>query len=220
MENKFQTSFIPKKSLEDTGKVHVPTPLSIFFVISTIIAIVAVLSSAAIFGYSYYLNKRIVAVQGRVAAKQGVLNDSQVNNIVRVNNKLQAASNLLKNHTAVTGLFSFLEDNTLKNLRFNSFQFAYLSPTRVSVSMKGQARSFGAVAKQSEAFASATKPYFKEPVFSDLGLDDSGRVNFSFTTSVNPSLVSYQQNLPGAKAIAAPTSVSTTTSSTTNSTNR
>lgn len=223
MENKFQTSFIPKKSLEDTGSVRVKTPIGVFFLISTIIAIVTILAAGAAGGYSYYLKKRIDVVRAEVALKDQDMKDPQIKNIVRIDNKLQAASGLIKGHTAVSGIFGFLEKNTVKNLRFEGFEFAYFSPSRTTVTMKGEARSFGAVARQAETFrATSSKAYFDEPIFSDLDVDELGNVTFSFITTVDSGLVSYEHTFndeaavrkvvsPGAGTATAATSTASST---------
>jgi hypothetical protein len=219
MENKFQTSFIPKKSLDDSGRVKVKTPRNVLSLVSTMIITLTILAAAGVFGYSYLLDRRIVSAQQILEEKERNFDYNAVNEIVRVDNKLKAATTLLDRHTAVSGVFGFLEESTLKNLRFTSFDFAYLSPTRISINMKGQARSFGAVARQAELFASSTqKEYFKDPIFSDLNLDERGNIIFSFLTSVDPTLIDYANNLPvpGTLRAAPVTPVRATTTSSLN----
>lgn len=224
MESKFQTSFIPKKSLEDTGKVKVKTPFNIFSLVSTLLITITILVSVVAFGYSYILNKDINTARQELVDKERKFDYSAVDEIVRVDNKLQASANLLGSHTAITGVFKYLEEATLKNLQFSSFDFSALSPSRVSISMKGKARSFGAVARQAELFTASTASrgvYFTDPVFSDLDLDDKGNVNFSFISSVDPRIISYKENLPSgqdtpAPAVIVPASTSTSTSTNSN----
>ena len=196
MENKFQTSFIPKKSLEDTGKVRVKSPVNILSLVSTIVIVAVLLGAGAVYGYSALLSKRTSSSREALVKKEKDFNYGQVEAIVRVDNKLRASKEVLESHTAASRVFSFLEESTLKNLRFNSFEFTYLSPKRISVSMKGQARTFGAVAKQAELFASSSpKGNFSEPVFSDLNVDGDGQVTFSFLSSVDPTLISYEESI-------------------------
>lgn len=197
MESKFQTSFIPKKSLEDGGKVKVKTPFNIFSLVSTLLIVAAILASAGAFGYSFILKKNISSARAELISKEKRFDYSAVDEIVRVDNKLKAASDLVRTHTAVTTVFRYLQESTLRNLRFDDFSFSAVSPSRVSISMRGKARSFGAVAKQAELFsASSTGAYFTDPVFSDLNLDEKGNVSFSFITSVDPRLLSYVRALP------------------------
>jgi hypothetical protein len=214
MENKFQTSFIPKNSL-DNGHVKIKTPLNVLFLVSMVIVTLTILSAGGVFGYSLFLSKRIDSLSKELAIKEKTFDYDKVEEIVRVDNKLDAAAALLESHTAVSGVFAYLEENTLKNLRFNDFEYSYISPTRVSVAMRGQARTFGAVAKQAELFSTASKQSgLNEPIFSDLDLDENGNVTFSFLADVDPTLISYENNLPSASAsvpATTPTPVSTST---------
>lgn len=193
MENKFQTSFIPKRSLDDVGRVKVKTPHNLFSIIAYVLIIISLLGAGGVFAYTYFINSKIKVTKEKVIAKEKQFDYNAIEDIVRVDKQLKAGGTLLNNHTAVSKLFTVLQDSTLKNLRFTSFDFTYLSPNKVVLSMKGQARTFGAVVRQAELFASAssTKQYFKDPLFSDLNLDEKGNVMFSFITTIDPRLIIY-----------------------------
>ena len=199
MENKFQTSFIPKKSFDETGKVRIKTPHNLLSVIARILIFISLIAALGVFAHSFILDRRIASAKEEVVTKEREFDYEAVENIVRVDNQLKSAVILLKNHTAVSNIFNVLEENTISNLRFNSFDFAYISPTRIVLTMKGQARTFGAVARQAEFFStsSSTRPYFKDPIFSDLDLDESGNVRFTFLTSIDPALIAYDPEEPG-----------------------
>lgn len=194
MENKFQTSFIPKRSLDQGGSSRPKTPFNLLHICSMTLFIAALVATAGIFGYSYLLERQVEKARTEVAAKEKNFNYAVVQEIVDFDNQLKAASTILKNHTAASALFTVLEENTLVNLRFTDFEFSYLSPSRVALSMKGTARSFGAVARQAEVFstASSTRSYFHDPIFSDLNLDEKGNVNFTFLTTIDPELLAYK----------------------------
>ncbi len=196
MDNKFQTSFIPKKSLDDNRKVSVKTPISIFSVFATIVIVVTVVASLGLWGYSYFLDKQIVDSGKRLQEANATFKDEDVNEVLAFDNKLKSAATLINNHIAMSSVFEFLQENTLKNLRYDSFSIEYFSPNRVSVTMKGQARSFGAVARQAELFtSSSTKRLFTEPVFSDVTSDEKGLISFSFISAIDPNLILYKNNL-------------------------
>lgn len=197
MESKFQTSFIPKKSLDDSHGVKSKSPVSLFHIISGFIITVVILISIAAFGYNFYLNKQINEAKTKLTEKEKSFNYGTVEEVVRIDNKLKATENLLNNHTAMSHIFDLIGANTIRNLRFSDFEFNSLSPNRMTVSMKGEARSFGAVAKQEELFltSSSTAAVFIDPVFSDLNVDEEGSVTFSFLTSINPSFLQYSNQL-------------------------
>lgn len=193
MDNKFQTSFIPKRSLDDVGRVGIKTPRNVFSIIAIFMITISLLGAGGVFAYTYFINNKIKIAKEQVTVKEKQFNYGAIEDIVRVDKQLKVGESLLNNHTAVSKLFSVLQDATLKNLRFTSFDFTYLSPNKVSLSMKGQARTFGAVARQAELLASAssTKQYFKDPLFTDLSLDEKGNVRFGFITTIDPRLITY-----------------------------
>lgn len=192
MENKFQTSFIPK-SFDESGRVKIKTPHNLLSIISTIIIFSMIAASAGFFIYGKILEKKVAAAEQVASAKEASLDYSAVDKIVIVDRQIKTADSLLKNHTALSKLFNVLEENTIKNLRFTSFQFSYISPTQIALVMKGNARSFGAVSKQAELLTSSesAKQYFKSPLFSDLNLDPKGNVGFTFLTTIDPALLTY-----------------------------
>jgi hypothetical protein len=213
MESKFQTSFIPDKSYNKGSKMK--TPLSIFFALSILIIVLAILASGVLFGYQFYLNRQIATKEAALSQKQAQINPDDIQQIVKVDNKLQAATALLNGHSAVSSVFSLLEADTLKNLSFTSFKFEYVSANKISMSMAGIAKNFGVVAKQQELFSSnSVKKNLKNPVFSDLSLDDKGNVIFNFTTDINPSVISYKGTGTPAPVIVVPTSATSSASST------
>jgi len=224
MESKFQTSFIPKKSLDEEGGVKIKTPINILFVSSVIIMLFAVGISSGVFFYQKTIEDHIATKKAEIKDNQKVLDNPAVQDIARIDTKLRIATNLLNSHTAISSLFTILQESTLKNIRFTDFSFSYLSPTKVTISMKGQATSFEVVAKQIEAFATSpsTKTNFSDSIFSDLVLDDKGNVNFSFLTNINPKTVLYKNNFivsTSTVSTAANTAANTatTTASSTNS---
>ena len=193
MDSKFQTSFIPKSSFDEGGKVKNKTPISILSVIATVTIIIALLGAGGVFGYKILLERQAEAKRDELMGKQDALNYGDIEEVSTVDNKLKVASSLLEKHTAVSNFFGVLERNTLTNVRFTDFTFSYLANDTVAVSMKGIARNFGVVAKQEERFATSDeiKQHFRNPIFSNFSLDASGNVSFSLLTTVDKKLISY-----------------------------
>lgn len=227
MDSKFQTSFIPKGSFGEGSSVKNKTPINVLFVVASVITFVTILAAGAVFGYQVVLQRQIAAKEAEILTKNESVDYAGIQEVQTFDNKLKSASTLLSKHTDVTNLFALIQKTTLKNLRFNSFNFSYLSNNKVSVSMSGKAKNFGVVAKQQELFASSTdiKDNFINPVFSDFKLDDAGNVSFNFVTTVDTKLIDYKIN-GDTKATATQTevtasttaNVATTTASTTKKT--
>ena len=61
--------------------------------------------------------------------------------------------------------------------------------------MMGEAKSFNAVALQSDVFGGERS--FQDPIFSNFTLNENGNVIFKFSTSVEPELLRYLETLVG-----------------------
>lgn len=205
MESKFQTSFIPKKSLDTKSGVRVKTPLNLLALASIIITTLAVVGAGGAFLYKTILEGDIDQKQQELRAVQNSFDYEAAQNVGRIDAKLVAAEELLDNHVAVSNFFSYLEETTLQRLRFSEFSLSAVSKDRIAVIMKGQAKTFEVVAKQSEAFAAASAlgGNFVNPIFSDLDLDEAGNVTFTFLSSVNPKLMLYKNKLVENNAVPA-----------------
>ena len=203
MEPKFQSSFIPKGPfVSDAGGIPVRKQAkekSLFTFISSIIFTLSVIMAIGVFGYKFYLKYSIDKMDSSLQMAQSTLQPDTINQLVRLDNRMTFTKNLISKHHILTPLFGFLEDSTPITVRFNDFQY---STTRqgIEIAMKGQARGYSALALQADIFDKSD--YFKDSVFSDLNLNESGDVNFSFRAIVNPDLVLYKKEI---ERISAPT---------------
>lgn len=201
MESKFQTSFIPKKSLNEGSGTRVKTPINILFSFAVLVTVIAIAGSGALFGLKYFTEQQIRSKQQELVNKEKTFDYASMNEVVRIDKKLKTAETLVGGHTAVSNLFTLLQENTLRSLRFTSFDFNYLAKDKIAVTMKGEALNFGVVAKQTEAFSAITGGAgFSDSIFSDLNVNERGNVVFSFLTSVNPLTISYANSLPSNNA--------------------
>lgn len=207
MEAKFQTSFIPKKPIVQEEKIH--SKLSIFLLISLIIFFVSLGLAGWVFLERNILIQQIGDEQKTIETnKNGLTQDSiTVESIVALDSRIRVANQLLANHVAVSPIFSFLNQRTLKNIRFKSFSIKNIGQdtmgaTKVSIEMSGQARDFDSVASQADEFG---KPEYtniiKEPKISGLSLNPDGSVAFTFTASIVPSFISYSNSVSEASNI-------------------
>lgn len=198
MDGKLQTSFIPKKPITETTVFRRPQTVSIFTLISIIIFIISLASAAGVFLYQRYLVGQIADMNSRLAKAKNAFEPSFVTTVTNLSNRIAAAKKILDAHTVVSPLFDLLAGETLQNVRFDNFSYQLSDAGASTISMSGQAKSFNAVALQSDVFGQDKR--LKNPVFSDLNLDQSGNVIFKFTATVDASYLSYRKNLSGAGA--------------------
>lgn len=208
MDSQFQTSFIPKRPLIDKTPAKPPHARNIGTVIASIILVTVIALAAGVFAYNIYVNKRTDSLKTQLSQVVADLQPNLINNLSRLNDRIVSTNSLLAKHIALSGFFSFLGDTTLVNIRFSSFDYGTNSNSNLlTIKMIGQAKSFSDIALQAEKFADPQyAAYIKSPVFSNLGLDKSGNVTFSFSASIDPSTYLYSKTLSGS---AAPTNTAT-----------
>ncbi len=211
METKFQTSFIPKKPLmaQETARVHAPT--SIFMVIGVFGA------AAFMFVAKDFLLKAQEKAKTDLADNEKRFDLPLIEELKKANTKIDVATQLLRNHAAVSEAFRILSALTAEKVRFTSFEL--LAPDsnpipnmpssgNYKIRMKGVADSFNTIAFQSDVFSRSqkygTNKIIKNPVLSDLVVTEGGAVAFFFSTELVPPDLSYAKTLGGDTEVAAP----------------
>ncbi len=220
MDPQFRTSFIPKKPITATASRTTST-ISLLALLAIVLFIITIALSGGVFFYQKILDQQITADKASLDRAKGAFEPDIINQILRLDTRLNTGKQLLASHLAVTPFFAFLSSVTLKTVRFRDFNFADAGPGKIDVVMKGQATSYAAVALESDLLNSQKK--LSNTQISDLSLDPTGTVSFSVSTVLDPSLVTYadqisaspvQQTAPVAtttKATTATSSVNTTT---------
>jgi len=196
MDPQFRTSFIPKKPITTSSSSSNST-IGLFSLLATIIFIIALALSGGVFFYQRIIAQQIVSDKASLDKAKGAFEPDTINQIIRLDTRIEAGKKLLASHLAITPFFNFLSSITLSNVRFKDFNFSYLAPDKIVVLMKGQATNYQAVALESDLLNGQKN--LTQTVVSDLALDPTGTVSFSISTVVNPSLVSYAAINPSAQ---------------------
>lgn len=190
MDPKFQTSFIPKKSLSQTGSYSPPT-IGILSMIATLVFLAAVGIAGGLFIYEKVIGEQIGGYQTDLERARAEFNPEKINELTRLNKRIENTKKLLNGHLAVSNFFKLLESNTLKTVRFNEFDFTSEGLNTVVIKMTGQANSFSSIALQADRLNANSM--FKNTIVDNINLEKFGNVSFSVTTSVDPSVVSYRE---------------------------
>jgi hypothetical protein len=191
MDQKFRTSFIPKRSLS-SASVKNPRrrgTVNLFFLGSLIIFLGAVLLAGGIFLYQEFLIKSIENKRVSLEKAREEFEPASILQISRLDTRLKSAEEILKKHLTLSALFNLLEKTTLKSVQFKEFNFEIGDDGRIAVFMKGEARSFSSIALQSDIFGK--NKFIKEPIFSELNLNKQGNAVFDFTAFIDDNLLSY-----------------------------
>jgi hypothetical protein len=200
MEGKFQTSFIPKKTVSSQpgpgpGIAKPVRTTNFFNLIITIIFVTILILTGIVYGYQYYLKKEVTKVEDELTQKLDTLRRENVIELARFDSRLTSAKNLMAQHVAVTEFFTFLSKVTSQSVRFTTFRYS-VADQKLTLSMSGEARGFAVLADQADEFAKTeTQEYIKGATISNYTLDKSGNVNFSFNATVDPSKILYKDTV-------------------------
>lgn len=191
MDTKFQSSFIPKQPVNEPSRSS-SAGSNIFFLISFLILTVSLVGAGGSYLWDKQLDKNIASVNSNLNQARGKFDQNTIENLSRLNDKINTADTLLHNHVAPSILFDVIGRVTLKSVRFNSFKYTNAGGDKISISMTGEASSFESAAVQASAFINPElRGVFKNPIFTDPDLVANGQATFSFTTSIDPNLINY-----------------------------
>ncbi|MBY0294327.1 hypothetical protein K2Q08_03280 [Patescibacteria group bacterium] len=207
------TSFIPKKPLDSSTTYHESGSFGFLFFISLFIFIASVVAAGGVFGYETFLRNSIASKQDSLQKEQAAFDPEQINQLVRLDSRINNAKTLLANHVAPSAIFAFLSQQTLQSVQFSNFQYSLNADGSASIALSGVADSFATVALQSDQFNAASQ-VLRDVVFSGVDNSGQGRVNFSVAANIDASLINYSKNL-GNPNFALPITTPTETASTT-----
>jgi hypothetical protein len=227
MENRLQTSFMPKRPVVGGGmeSLRQKSPPSFLMIIGVVVFVITL----AGFGGMYWYKGSITASN---EVKKQQIQDAIKNfepeltkQLTVLKTRIDSGKQLLGNHIAFSSVLGLLESITTKTVRFTEMTFdsstePQTKAQKVSIAMKGESQNYAAVAFQSDLFAKNEN--IKSAVFSDLNLNDKGMVVFTAKADIIPSSILYKKTLPETEIMPAeealvlpPTTVATTTASTT-----
>lgn len=220
MEEKPNSSFIPKKPLARSRSAATGDPSkSVFFKLAVAVFFLCILGVAGVFGYSVLLDRQIESMRGELEEAAAALESSEIDEVKLLDRRLELAERVVGDHRVIARVFDNLSEETLKTVRFTSFELAgetqeasaresveaFLdedaetsapspateSPeTVVTLGLGGEAQTFATVALQAEQFRASE--FFQNVQFSNLELsEESGLVTFSVSAQVNPDRINY-----------------------------
>jgi len=223
MEPKFNTSFIPKKSLQADvsatvgGKnrfvrrhdVHGPGYYLMFMVFLT-----SVVVSLGVFGYTKIVESNIQEKIARLERQKEAFDEETVAMLARADTHITNAKKILREHTAVSELFTLLETITLVRVQYTELEYTGQPSETSLVTISGLSKNFQDVALQTEQYR--LHPSLHKPVVRDLERLEDNSVSFSIDVTADTGLVSFSSALKNMnQQIVIPTPASTVESTTT-----
>ncbi|MBI2507269.1 MAG: hypothetical protein HYW09_01505 [Candidatus Niyogibacteria bacterium] len=179
-------AFIPKTSVARLP--YKKAGVGLLGNLSIIIFILSLLFVFGLFFYRGYLQSQITTLADNLKKVESDFEPSLILELQKTSQSLNSTQNLLNKHPALSGLFDFLEKNTIPNVRFLGFSY-----NNGEAQMSGVARSYGALAQQSMIFEKSR--LIKDVSFSNFSLTSEGFVNFSLNFKVEPELISFKTSV-------------------------
>ncbi|MEI6296355.1 MAG: hypothetical protein WCO84_01750 [bacterium] len=203
-KNSVQTSFIPKKPLTSSGVIKEKAGFSgVLNFISIIIFITTLSVYGGAYVYKATLDSSIAGIKSDLAKVQSELENKNtlMTEMIRFDSKLKTIGSLLDGHITLRNLFGFLEESTIKDVRYNDFKYTNKDNQSVDLKLSGESLNYSSIALQVKEFNASKKTGdkdFTNVIFSDLNPSLTGNVVFKASASVKPDLVFYK-NLDGIK---------------------
>jgi hypothetical protein len=173
------------------------------FLIALLVFIASLIAAGGAFAYTQYLNSSIDSKSKSLALAEGAFDPGTIQDLVRLDSRLNQSKTFLASHVAVLGVFALLSQQTLASVSFSNFEYDLNPDGTAKITMVGTADSFSTVALQSDQFGGSK--LFKNVVFSGITINTNGSVGFSVSATVDPSVLSYAGSLSASNTTSAST---------------
>lgn len=193
MENTFQTSFIPKKPITSTETSR-RKPVSLFRVLSFVLLLIMILSSAGLFVYKSYLIKQKNSLSASLSKIKASFEEETIKDLELFDKRTSVAKEVLDGHIVLSPMFHLLGELTIPSIQYNKFEHK-TNEKGFFVQISGVARDYKSIALQADVFNGTKGRYFKNVIFSSLIKDINNQVTFKLEFNVDPSLLSYENNV-------------------------
>jgi len=196
-------SFIPKVSFSQPGGggKSFYKDASVGFIFKFCFS--ALFLAIVFFGGSYWYKNQLTKDLGDLAPSleraKAAFDPTFIGEVENASSKIKIAKDLVSRHRFVSHIFDLLERLTMEEVRFSSFDFNYntilaVQPSEenyfeMKIILKGEAKSYMAVAQQAELFKNDSE--VKYASFSNFILMSNGDVSFDLNLMLNPSILSY-----------------------------
>jgi hypothetical protein len=181
------TSFIPKTRL--TAPTYRPKGISLGLLISILLLLISLGLWGGLYLYKQSLQKGVSDATASLELAKKSFEPGLIADLNRLTFSINAAKIILDQHKASSNIFKFIQDFTLKDVRFSNFSCS-INDKVSSVTMVGEAKSYTAVAFQAKLFEN--NEFIDHVIFSSLNLKEAGKVGFSVELVFKPSYIIYK----------------------------
>lgn len=177
---------MPKQPVQPV-KRPMSSGTNVFLIACFVIAGIVVALAIGTFLYGKYLDSTLASKQAQLAQAQSQVDENTVQEFVRLRDRLTIAKTFLSNHVVLSRFFDRLEALTLQNVSYTNMALTVAGDNTAQLQMAGTAKSFNALAAQSNAFASEKS--IKRAIFSNITVTKDNQVSFKLTADIDSSLL-------------------------------
>lgn len=187
-----QASFIPKKPLTEArggGRGF----SGLVFLVAVLVFVASVAAAGGAFMYQRLLQQSLDSKKNSLAKYQEAFDLPSIQALVRFDSRIREAKTILASHVSPSAIFAFLSEQTLERVQFLSMKYELGDDGVGSISLEGVTNSFSTIALQSDQLGASKA--LKDIVFSDITVEEGGKVSFTVSAKVDPALLLYSKNL-------------------------
>ena len=142
-----------------------------------------------LYAYKNYLNKNIAQLGKTIEKQKDSFEIPTVNEIIDFSEKISIAKNLLAGHKSFSNVLNFLQDFTMKDVRFNDLNYSFADSDEPSLALSGTTRSYGSLTAQIQSLEKYNQ--VKQVSVSGLSSDTTGGVKFNLKITLDPAIAAY-----------------------------
>lgn len=187
MEEKL--SFIPKKNLSSR-------PISRrggggFVLFSFLIFVLSAALWGGLYMYKNYLSNNIIQLDELIKKQKDSFETPTINEIASFSEKISVAQNILAKHKAFSNVLDFLQDFTMKDVKFNDLGYSFANDDLEgpSLTLSGETRSYASLATQIQTMEKYNR--IRQVSVSGLSSNAKGGIKFNLKIILDPAIVAY-----------------------------
>lgn len=197
MDNSFQTSFIPKKPIIENGLAAggKKNTTNISLVVTVSLMVIMGVAAVGLYFYKGYLQNNKNQLSANLSKVRESFDKDTISELEMYDKKTSIAREILDNHIVVSPIFNVINELTLSSIQYTRFIQERRTDDNFIVRMSGIAKDYKSIALQADVFNTGKGQIFKNLIFSNLTKDKNNYVTFDLEFTVDPTSLSYAENL-------------------------
>lgn len=187
MAPNFQSSFIPRES--STNGVFKKKETGLIGALVVFLFVTSIVASAGLFFYKSIIKGDIDKLKLQITEAEAKVDRETINQMSQFSKKLNLARSIVSKHQVISGFLDTLASSTISAVQFDNFSYSSSNQNGLSVSLKGRATSYSAIALQEHIFSQDKN--FQSVSFSGLSLTADGMVAFDLNILVDAKITAY-----------------------------